>query len=418
MLENIRLSLRGIWSHKMRSFLTMLGVIIGIASILAIVSIVEGTNRKLEKSLVGAGNNVVSVQVCQDGWSYVDNFQAGSMPSGIPVVQDHVLDQIRSLEHVNAASKFYARSWTSNMYYQNTQASNTSIYGVLPDYFTTCDYQLIAGRMMTEEEGTSASKVCLLNDAQAESFFGTESPIGKQIEISSEPYTVIGVVRAANKEETEYESINDYYMSGGYSAGAVFVTYGSWPIIYAFDEPEGVAIQVDEASNMQSVGSSASDELNMYVSNPSGLQYQAVNSDDTANELKTLTTAITAMLVSIASLSLLVGGIGVMNIMLVSVSERTPEIGLKKALGAKPRVILAQFLTESAVLTSVGGILGVLLGILIGRIIAIVIGMDFAISVPWIVIAVGFSVGIGLIFGVLPARKAAKMNPIDALRRD
>lgn len=168
---------------------------------------------------------------------------------------------------------------------------------------------------------------------------------------------------------------------------------------------------------MAAAGAAAADILNMYVIN-GNLTYQAVNTDEAANSLKTLTTAITAMLVSIASLSLLVGGIGVMNIMLVSVSERTPEIGLKKALGAKPRVIMGQFLTESAVLTSVGGVIGVLLGILIGKVIAMVISMDFAISIPWIFIAVGFSVGIGLIFGVLPARKAAKMNPIDALRRE
>ena len=137
-----------------------------------------------------------------------------------------------------------------------------------------------------------------------------------------------------------------------------------------------------------------------------------------AEELKTLTNAIQLMLVSIASLSLLVGGIGVMNIMLVSVTERTAEIGLKKALGAKNRTILAQFLTESAVLTSVGGVLGVLLGIGLAKIISVVAGLEFGVSVPWILIAVGFSMVIGILFGAMPASRAARLDPIEALRRE
>ena len=137
-----------------------------------------------------------------------------------------------------------------------------------------------------------------------------------------------------------------------------------------------------------------------------------------AEELKTLPNSIPLMLVSIASLSLLVGGIGVMNIMLVSVTERTAEIGLKKALGAKNRTILAQFLTESAVLTSVGGVLGVLLGIGLAKIISVVAGLEFGVSVPWILIAVGFSMVIGILFGAMPASRAARLDPIEALRRE
>ena len=281
MIENIRLSLRGIWGHKMRSFLTMLGVIIGIASILAIVSIVEGTNRKLEKSLVGAGNNVTDVQVCQDGYPSTDSFQAGNMPGGIPTVSEASLEQIRSIEHVTNASLFYSRSWADSIYYQNKSSQNVSLLGVKPDYFTTCDYQLIAGRMMTEEEGKSARKVCILDEEQAENLFGTEPAVGKIIEIRKEPYTVIGVVRAANEEKKEYESLDEYHMDQWGSPGKIFVNYGSWPLIYVFDEPEGVAVQVDEAKNMAAAGAAAADILNMYVTN-GNLTYQAVNTDEAA----------------------------------------------------------------------------------------------------------------------------------------
>ena len=151
---------------------------------------------------------------------------------------------------------------------------------------------------------------------------------------------------------------------------------------------------------------------------PDGYAYKSQTTAADDNSLKTLTTAITAMLVSIASLSLLVGGIGVMNIMLVSVSERTAEIGLKKALGAKRRDILAQFLTESAVLTGVGGLIGLLIGIIIARIISMLLQLEFAVPLPWVLISLAFSLAIGIFFGVDPASKASKLNPIDALRRE
>jgi putative ABC transport system permease protein len=167
---------------------------------------------------------------------------------------------------------------------------------------------------------------------------------------------------------------------------------------------------------MASVGTRTAELLNNYVTNDT-IRYAAVNAMEEAEELKTLTNAIQLMLVSIASLSLLVGGIGVMNIMLVSVTERTSEIGLKKALGAKKRTILAQFLTESAVLTSVGGILGVLLGIGLAKVISVVASLEFGISIPWILIAVGFSMLIGILFGAMPASRAARLDPIEALRR-
>jgi putative ABC transport system permease protein len=148
------------------------------------------------------------------------------------------------------------------------------------------------------------------------------------------------------------------------------------------------------------------------------VQYAYLNAASDAEELGMLTTAIQLMLVGIASLSLLVGGIGVMNIMLVSVTERTAEIGLKKALGAKRRNIMAQFLTESAVLTGVGGVIGILVGILLAKIISVVTGLSFIISVPWVLIALGFSLLIGIVFGAMPASTAAKLSPIDALRRE
>ncbi len=426
MIENIRLALRGIIHHKMRSFLTMLGVIIGIASILAIVSIVEGTSRKLEKSLVGSGNNVVNVEVVNDNNPDMpaseDYYSADSVPSGFKPISDNTLKTVKSMEHVKDASVFYSRTYGGNtsIYYRNQSLGSPVLYGVDANYFHTIDSALDSGRVFSNKEAKSSKKLCVIDTKTASYLFGSsKNAVNKIIEIGPEPFQIIGVINHTPGKKEDYESESDYYnatyTSGG--SGAVYVPYGSWSLIGYFDEPQSIAIQTDETKNMQETGTQVSDLLNSFNTSTSA-QYAAISSARDADGLKQLTSALTALLVSIASLSLLVGGIGVMNIMLVSVSERTPEIGLKKALGARPKVIMNQFLTEAAVLTSVGGILGIILGIAAGRLIALFLSLDFAISIPWMLIAFGFSVGIGILFGFLPAHKAAKMNPIDALHRE
>ncbi len=413
MLENIRLALRGIRSHKLRSFLTMLGVIIGIASIIAIVSIVEGTNKKLETSLVGAGNNVATVAVQEDGWNY--DFSAG-IPFGIPRVSSSALREIESLEGVVSATGYVSRDSYGTVFYGNTSLGNASTFGITDSYFETVEYDLVMGRGFTEEEYGNGKKVVIIDEAAVAVLFNDENPVGKAIEIKGEPFVVVGMVKNRNKNEKEYESINDYYMSGDNgNKGAVYIPIGTWPILYRYDEPETVGIKVEDTEQMQTVGREAAEILNQYLDNE---KYAYGSSSFLDDSLETLTGAIQLMLVGIASLSLLVGGIGVMNIMLVSVTERTAEIGLKKALGAKRRAILWQFLTESAVLTSVGGILGIIFGTILAKGISALTGLAFGISVKWVIISVVFSIAIGVIFGAMPAAKASKLNPIDALRRE
>ena len=415
MLENIRSSLRGIWSHKLRSFLTILGVIIGIASIIAIVSIVEGTNRNLEKSLVGSGNNVTTIALSQNDWPYD---MSNGLPAGVPVVSQPMLEQISQLDGVEAVTAYRARQSWNAAYYLNRPLSNGIINGIEESYFPTMQYSVTQGRDFTAEEYSGAKKVAIVDQSIVDNLFDGVSPLNKVIEIAREPFIIVGVISDDNAKEREYSSITDYYMYGySESGGQIYVPAEVWPVIYQFDEPQAVGVRVSNTKQMAAIGSRTADLLNSVIPGDS-IKYASINMQEFAEDMKTITSSIQLMLISIASLSLLVGGIGVMNIMLGSVTERTAEIGLKKALGAKKHTILAQFLTESAVLTSVGGILGVLVGIGLAKIISITNQLEFGISIPWIIIAVGFSMLIGLLFGAMPASRAARLNPIDALRRE
>ena len=414
MLEYIRLALIGIKTHKMRSFLTMLGVIIGIASIIGIVSIVQGTNAKLEKSLIGSGNNVVTVALQQDN----NEYDMSNIPAGIPLVSDEVMEQIEKIRGVVSASTYRQRqAYSAGIYRGSYTLSSGKLLGIPDNFFDTLQYEVVKGRNFTEDEMQKGKKVAIIDMNSAETLFGGEDPIGQAIEIKSEPYVIVGNVKDKNAEDKDFET-EEEYSNYTYNGGScVYVPENTWPIICQYDEPQNVAIHVDQTSRMIFAGRRASKILNSQLTSDS-VTYASLSSEENEDSMKTLTNAIQLMLLGIASLSLLVGGIGVMNIMLVSVTERTAEIGLKKALGAKRRAIMLQFLTESAVLTSVGGIIGVLVGIGMARIISYAANLEFGISIPWIIISVLFSVLIGVIFGGWPASRASKLNPIDALRRE
>ena len=242
---------------------------------------------------------------------------------------------------------------------------------------------------------------------------------GYTIEIKKEPYTVIGIVTKSKEFEPVINSIDDYYTYAQNSTGKVYVPDTTWPIIYQFDEPQNLIIKVDSTDNMTDVGKEGANILNGYLSTDDDtIRYKAENLLEQAKKIQDLSKSTNSMLIWIAGISLIVGGIGVMNIMLVSVTERTQEIGLKKAIGARKSNILGQFLTEAAVLTSMGGIIGVISGIVLAEVISRVSEMPVAINVPAAIGSVLFSMVIGIVFGMLPSYKAANLDPIDALRHE
>lgn len=417
MIENIRLSFQGIWSHKLRSFLTMLGIIIGIAAIIAIVSIIQGTNQQIEQNLIGSGGSTVNVQIYQG--DYPLDFTYEQIPAGIPLIDKETVEKIKALDEVENVSLFMSRQDYDGVYYLNQSISGGYIYGVDPQYFETCDYVLKKGRGFTSKDYEQFKKVAILDENSAKSLFQGEEAVGKTIEVKGRPYVVVGVVTKLETFEPVINSIEDYYMYQQRSSGIVYVPDATWPAIYRYDEPQSIAIKGKDTKAMTSAGQKTADLLNGRLSvADENIKYKSENLLEQAKQIQQLSQSTNMMLIWIAGISLLVGGIGVMNIMLVSVTERTNEIGLKKAIGARKKMILMQFLTESVVLTSLGGILGVIVGIILAQVISKINVIPIAISVPAAILSVSFSMLIGIVFGIIPSYKAANLDPIEALRHE
>ena len=417
MFENIRLAFQGIWGHKLRSVLTMLGIIIGIAAIITIVSTIKGTNEQIKENLIGAGNNVVTVQLNQDGWQY--DMTWSGIPAGVRTITEETRAQLEGISGVEAVSLFTARNYADQIFYRNTQF-NGQVFGIDSHYLNVYGYQVKSGRGFTERDFKNFRKVVLVDTTTVTNLFGGEDPVGAAIEISGDVFTVVGVVALSEEFEPTINSLNDYWMYADTSSGSIYLPLATWPTVYQFDEPQNVAIKVKNTDVMTSAGKEAADlltEKQIMDRENSTFDYRSQDMLEQAQQLQSMSESTNAQLIWIASISLLVGGIGVMNIMLVSVTERTSEIGLKKAIGAKKKRILFQFLTEAAVLTSLGGIIGVASGIGLAQLISRMMQIPVAIDVGAIAISVVFSMLIGVVFGLLPAVKAANLNPIEALRR-
>ena len=415
MLENINLAFQGVWSHKLRSFLTMLGIIIGIAAIITIVSTIKGTNEQIKQNLIGAGNNVVDVTLMQDN-NQID-FSYDSVPDGISMITAEMRDEIDKLDKVQESALYYFRSWADGVYVGNS-SFNGSIYGGDSHFLSVEGYAVNYGRGFIDSDFTTCCKVALLDANTARSLFQGLNPIGGTVEIQGEPFVVVGVISQKSTSEPVINSVSDYYMYSGNTSGTIIIPNTCWPIVYRYDEPASVAVRATSTNDMTEAGNNVATYLNDNVISSDKYKYQAKDLLQQAADLQSLSETTNKQLIWIAAISLVVGGIGVMNIMLVSVTERTREIGLKIAIGAQQSRILWQFLTEAAVLTSLGGILGVACGIGLAYMLSSVMGTPVAISVGACAVAVAFSMVIGVVFGLMPAVKASKLNPIEALRRE
>ena len=418
MFENLRFAFDSVKGHKLRSLLTMLGIIIGIASIITIVSTIKGTNEQIKENLIGAGTNCVVVRLNENDFPFDTAYQPN--PDGVKLISEEDRLAIEDLRGVEEATVFNIREWSDGVFYKNT-AFTGKVVGVDSHYMSVYSNVVVKGRGFVEKDFTQTRRVVILDTQVVDNLFGKENPIGETLEIAGEPFTIIGVVDRSSDFKPVITSINDYYMYTDTSGGSIYVPNRVWGLIYKFDEPQNVAVRAASTDAMTTAGQKAAEYLNENNIGNIGDRQLSFKSEDLleqAQQLQSMSSSTNRQLVWIASISLLVGGIGVMNIMLVSVTERTSEIGLKKAIGAKKKRILMQFLTEAAVITCIGGFAGVLFGVILALILSQIMSIPVSISVSYSLIAVVFSIVIGVAFGLFPAIKAANLNPIEALRRE
>ncbi len=417
MSEYLRSALDGIWAHKLRSMLTMLGIIIGIASIIAISSTIMGTNEQIKQNLIGAGNNTVTIKLYQG--DYEMQLEYEQVPEGVPILDASILKEIREISEVEDAALFYKRNAWQAVYHGETGLSQGTILGVDENYMDVYGYQLRAGRSFVPEDFSEYRKVALIDKSASDTLFLGQNPIGQTVEIKGEPYIIVGEIAQSAAFTPVINTIDEYYTYMDSSGGKVLIPIGTWPVIYKYDEPVSLVVRARNTEAMTEAGKKAAAILNGRFTKDTGeVKYASDDLLERAKQLQELSSATNRQLIWIASISLLVGGIGVMNIMLVSVTERTREIGLKKALGARRRVISLQFLTEAGVLTCIGGVLGVIVGVALAFIVSKISQVPIFISGYIIVAAVVFSFVVGLFFGAVPAYQASKLNPIEALRHE
>lgn len=405
----------------------MLGIIIGIAAIIAIVSTIEGTNEVIKNNLIGGGTNTVKIKL-SGGDSDMGYFDEGMLMNGnVKAASQGDKQRILDLKEVEKCTLYRQKTYCDKLYFENQWLTYSTIYGIDEDYFDTEGYAIANGLGFSEAQYKDYSKVAIVDSAFEKSVLNGESAVGKFIDIGNEPFKIIGVAVKRSDFEPTINTVDEFYTYNQSQGGIVFIPTNDWSICFNFDVPQQCTIKAVDTNSMTGAGKKTADILNENVRRQSSdegdgqeignvVGYKSESMLEKAQAQQDLSKSTNKMLIMIASISLLVGGIGVMNIMLVSVTERTREIGLKKALGARKGKILAQFLTEAAVLTTLGGIVGVLSGIGLAKVMSNVSGTPVSISTIAIVVSVAFSMIVGIVFGFIPSVKAANLNPIDALR--
>jgi len=399
--ENIRNALGAIGSNKMRSGLTMLGIIIGVASVVLMVAIGQGTQKSVTSQLESLGTNLLTISPGKASQSNV-RFSGGST-STLP--SDDV-DAIK--KYVTGLSGIEPESSSRQQLIYGSQNTSTSVVGTTTDYPSVRNVTVEYGSFFTEKNLTNADKVVVLgSDTASTLFIDDPSPLGKNIHIGNQIFTVIGILESkgssgmSNRDEIAIIPLTTMQrrITGSDTLSSISVSVAN-------EDDITYQQQVITAVLMNAHGITDADDQDFSV----------LSQADAVETLNEVTGTFTLLLGGIAAISLVVGGIGVMNIMLVSVTERTREIGIRKAIGAKKRDILLQFLVESTVLSVMGGVIGILISVLGSWIIKTYFSLDATVATYSVILAFAFSVGVGIFFGLLPAWQAAKLRPIEALR--
>ncbi|MCH4167461.1 MAG: ABC transporter permease [Megasphaera sp.] len=399
--ESIAIAITALLSNKMRSILTMLGIIIGVGAVIVMISIGFGVRENVTSSIASLGSNMLIVS---PGSTNNGGVRSAAGSSQKLKYEDAVAikNKIKNIDYVSP---------TVNSSYQIVYGNenwNSSVYGVTPEYLKIRSLTVESGSFITDSDLNSRNRVAVIGPTVASNLFGTANPVGKNIRVHNQPFKVIGVLQEKGQS------------SMGTDQDDMVIV----PLTTAQERLMGITyvrsinIQVSSSDKIDAVQSQVETLLrqNHHIATGKDNDFTVRNLTSLMETMTSTTTMLTIFLGSIAAISLLVGGIGIMNIMMVSVTERTREIGIRKALGATFQNIMTQFLIESVVIGVIGGLLGVTIGVGCSLAIAKFTSLNTVITAAPIIISFAFSVGIGLFFGIYPAKKAARLDPIDALR--
>ena len=393
-IETFTLALKNIWGSKMRTFLTMLGIIIGVSAVIVIVGLGNGMANYMEESFASMGTNSLTVMVMGRGSS-----RSVSEEQMYEIVEENdLLDQITPTVTMSSSVKI------------GTETTSSSVTGVSEDYFSMKGYEVSQGRGIQFLDIEDRKNVCIVGNYVSETYYNGNA-VGETLKIGGNKFRIVGVM-AQEAEEMEEGGTDD----------CVFVPYSTAARLSFTGTISSYTITVKDEEQAATAKELIEDEL--YDIFDDSNAYTVTSMAELLDTMTSMINIVIGILAVIAGISLVVGGIGIMNIMLVSVTERTREIGIRKALGAKEGVILRQFVMEAATTSALGGIVGILLGYGLSgvatQVITVVMeeSIHVAPSAAAVAVAFGVSAGIGILFGYLPARKAARLNPIEALRYD
>jgi putative ABC transport system permease protein len=390
-------------ANKVRSFLTILGIVVGITSVIVMVGIGQGTKASITSSISSMGANLLTVSPGGQSSRRVGGAGPGANTKSLTTEDADAI--ARKVTNVKSVAPVASGSYQVSADSSNT---NVTVTGTTVDYPAIRSVTLQTGGWFSEEQARNAARVAVLGPTTAETLFGSvDAAFGQQMRISGQPFKVIGVT--TSKGGSGFMNTDD----------AVYIPFTTYEA--HLSSAGGVSTLYVEASSQEAM-TQVENDISALLLSRHGIEdadkadFQIMNQADLASTLDTVTTLMTALLGSIAGISLLVGGIGIMNMMLTTVTERIREIGLRKALGATRADLTSQFLAESVALTVLGGVVGIVLGWAIALAITSFSSMTVSVSGLSVLLAVGVSTAIGIIFGYYPARRAAKLDPIEALR--
>lgn len=390
-METLRLSFTAILANKLRSFLTILGIVIGVMSVILLISLVTGLQTFITNQIQGLGSNLLFVIPGRIG--------GARSPGGVQANRLVYTDAVTLRKNLSSEAEVTAAiQRNATLKYGNKSDKGAAVFGVESNYSKIISIKLSSGRFFKSSEQESSRKVAVIGKSVKETLY-TESPIGKMLDVAGQKYTVIGVLEPRGS------------VFGIDQDNSIYIPFTSAQKQFGIDRLNTIYISAINADDVKIVQQRATNILKKRLSED---EFTVQSQEQTLSTISQITGVLTAALGGIAAISLIVGGIGVMNIMLVSVTERTREIGLRKAVGARPSDIRNQFLIEAITLSGFGGVVGIIVGI-IG---AYIIDQFFTTTIPlWsVALSFGFSMLVGVVFGVAPAIRASRLNPIQALR--